>query len=389
MILFLYTYSINRARTSGMFYEELHKRSDGRNLLLVDVSRHNLPEIGKYISNASLVVFDNSIILYMGKNHILSRNFYFNKNKAKDFYFEVWSLVNRADKPVFLLHPSSDLHAVNFGLERSTYLEVLKKLSGIFWPYHRCPLQRSNDNDRYPFTTLEPYHLSKNEVLAIWDEIKSQVPISIDFPHCLGSRELETNPRKKKWDMIIPGVSYKTREMAHQSAEEAGLFVAPYVSYSRWLVLAPYYLYSRVTKRKYSTPVYQEKSYRLYRYMISRSSTSFTCGSELRFFVRKFIEVPAFQSAMLAYPTLDFRDYGFEDGVHYLHCYPEETGEKARYLLQHKSEADRLVQNAWELVAKQHIASERVNQVLSCFHFFMKGKLKNAGYNNGRFEIIS
>ncbi len=387
MVLFLYTFTINRARTSSMFYEELIRRSDRNNLLVLDIAKHSLPEIAQYINKADLLVFDNSIILSMGKAQILSRNFYTSSSKTKEFYIDVWNLVNGSDKPVFLLHPSSDLHAVNFGLERDLYLSILKKTTGIFWPYHQCPLERTDENDRYPFTSLAPFNISKAEVINIWDEVRAHVPISIDFPHCLGQSELNNRPRKKVWDIIVPGVSYKTRQLAHDSAVQSGLFVAPYVGYSRWLILAPYLLYNKMIQKKYSTPVYQKKSFRLYRYMISLSSTSFTCGSELKFFVRKFLEVPAFRSAMLAYPSNNFRDYGFEDGVHYLHTYPEETGEKARYLIKNKSVADKLVQNAWELVAKQHTAAERVNQVLSCIHFFRKGKLKSAGYVRGKFEI--
>lgn len=389
MVLFLYTFSINRARTSGMFYDELIRRSDGKNLQVVDIAKYNLAEVAAFINKAGLLVFDNSIILSMGKARIISRNLYINKNKTNEYYTDVWNQVNRADKPVFLMHPSSDLHAVNFGLERELYLEMLKKTSGIFWPYHQCPLERTDANDRYPFTSLAPFNITKQEVINIWDEIRSAIPISIDFPHCLGQSELNKKNRKKVWDIIIPGVSYKTRQMAQESAEKAGLFVAPYVGYSRWLILAPYLLYNKVIQKKYSTPAYQKKSFRLYRYMISLSSVSFTCGSELKFFVRKFLEVPAFRSAMLAYPSNNFRDYGFEDGVHYLHTFPEETGEKAQYLLKNKSVAEKLVQNAWELVARQHVAAERVNQVLSCLHFFMQGKLKSAGYHEGRFEIIN
>ena len=160
MVLFLYTHSINRARTSGMFYEELIRRSDNKSLVVLDISRHIVAEVAKYIDAAELVVFDNSIILSMGKGQLLSRNFFLNQQKPKEFYFDIWTLVNRADKPVFLMHPSSDLHAVNFGLEREVYLEVLTKSTGIFWPYHQCPVEKTNENDRYPFTSLEKHKLT-------------------------------------------------------------------------------------------------------------------------------------------------------------------------------------------------------------------------------------
>jgi len=372
-----------------MFYEELFRRSDGKTLMIVDISRYRITEVGNLIDKAELLVFDNSIILSMGKAQILSRNFYSARNVKKEFYFDVWSLVNHSNKPIFLMHPSSDLHAVNFGLERDSYMEILKRISGIFWPYHQCPLDRNNENERYPFTTLEKFNLDKKKVINIWDEIKTVVPISIDFPHCLGAYEFTLQSRKKIWDIIIPGVSYKTRELALESAEKADLFVAPYVGFSRWLVLAPFLLYDKLLQKKSSTKLYNNKSYMFYKHMISLSSVTFTCGSELRFFVRKFIEVPAFRSAMLAYPTLNFRDYGFEDGIHYMHTFPEETGEKAKYLLKNKNVADKLVQNASELVAKHHTAAERVNQVLTCLNFFMQGKLKSAGYYVGKFEIVT
>lgn len=390
MILFLYTFSINRARTSGMFYEELQKRCDGQNLVMLDISKQSLAQTGRFINNAILVVFDNSILLSMGKKKILPRNFYSSRAKSKLFYEAVWEQVDRADKPVFLMHPSSDLHAADFGLERELYLKVLKRISGIFWPYHRFPLDNhaGEIQERYPYTTLAPYGIRKEKVKDIWDEIKRLVPISIDFPHCLGQQELNSLPRRKIWDVIIPGVSYKTRELALQSAKDADLFTAPYASFSKWLALAPFLLYDKVIPSRKSTRIYQEKSFLLYRYMIAQSNISFTCGSELKFFVRKFLEVPAFRSAMLAYPSNNFRDYGFEEGVHYLHCYPEETGEKAKYLLSHKDVAEKLVQQAWNLVAREHMASVRVTQVLGCLNAYLAGQKRIIGqYVNGEFYI--
>ncbi len=388
MILFLYTHSVNRARTSGMFYETLIPQADPNKVLIVDVSRNSMPAISNYIEKAEILVFDNSIILSMGKKAILERNFYVSQNRTKGFYQDVWNMIASSGKPIFLLHPSSDLHAVNFGLERDQYLSIIKSLTGIFWPYYICPLERGEEGNRYPFTSLERHKLSKADVIGIWDEIKALVPISIDFPHCLGESELLQKSRKKIWDAIVPGVSYETRKMAQKSVEETGLFLAPYLGFSRWLVMAPYLLYDKLMKKKHSTPAYQNKSYKLYQQMISMSRVSFTCGSELRFFVRKFIEVPAFRSAMIAYPSLNFREYGFEDGVHYLHSYPEEAGEKAQYLIKNPGVAEKLIQNAWELVRREHVAQARVNQTLNCLEYFRQGKLKSAGYFNGRFEMI-
>ncbi len=309
------------------------------------------------------------------------------KKVSKNFYFDVWNLIDRSDKPIFFMHPSSDLQAVNFGLDREFYLSLLKRISGIFWPYHQCPVDRNNDKERYEFRILEPYNLTKAGLINIWDEIKKNVPISIDFAHCISDKEMNKKAKRKLWDVIVPGMTYVTRNIAQEKMLESDLRVAPYVSSSRWLVLAPYMLANRAIPQKYSTLFYQKQSYNLYRFMISHSAVTFACGSELRYFVRKFLEIPAYRSAMIAYPSLNMLDYGFKDGVHYLNTYPEEAGEKALYLIKNKSIADKLVQNAWELVAKQHTASERVNQVLDCLLSFKQGKLNSATYIDGRFEI--
>lgn len=355
--------------------------------MVADISRYSITEIEKIIDKASVIAFDNTIIMAMGKDQLLSRNFFVNRSKSKEFYLDVWNLVYRADKPVFLMHASSDLHAVHFGLEKSIYEGMLKKFTGICWPYHQCPMERSDEHDRYPYNTLKPYNLTKAQVIGMWDEITSNINISIDFPHCISQKEFVKRPGRKTWDIIVPGVSYITRQIAQESVVKADLFVSPFVSYSRWLVTAPYYLYNRLLRRNQSTPIYQNKSFRLFRSMISMSSLAFVCGSELRYFVRKFIEIPAFRTAMIAYPTLNFRDYGFEDGVHYLETYPEETGEKAKYLLANKNVAEKMAANAVEMVKELHTAEVRVDQILSCLIFFQKGKLKGAGFSEGKFEI--
>lgn len=388
MILFLYTYSINRARTSGAFYEELAKRvGDGRQLQLLDINRRSHADIIRHIDNAGVIVLDNSILLAMGKKSILPRNFYVQKAKSPEFYLDIWGIVNRSDKPLFLFHASSDLHAENFGLQRDLFLELIKRCTGILWPYHQCPFKKW-EQEKYPLDILNQFNLNKEKVIGIWEEIRSTIPISIDLPHCIAASELQSKTRKKVWDIIIPGgANYLTRNIAREKATKAGLFVAPFETNARWLVNAPYYLYNKLLRKKHSTPIYQRKSFRLYRYMIAMSSVSFACGSELRYFVRKFIEIPAFRSAMIAYPTLNFRDYGFEDGVHYLNSYPEEVAEKADFLLNNKESANKMINKAWHLVAEKHTASRRVDQVLACLQLFTQGKLKGAGFDKGDFLI--
>ncbi len=388
MILFLNRKTINRTKGLDVFFEELEKKQELYNAEIIDIANKSITQIKNKIQEAELLVIDTSLILSLGNTQLLTRNLYIDQAKKGSFFLEIWSIIEQTDKPLFLLHPASDLQAVNFGLERSLYLSILKRTNGIFWAYHKCPFSREDATERYPLDILKPYKLSKNDLINIWDEVRTYIPISIDFARCISDKEMNQKNKKKKWDVIVPGMTYLTRRIASHSVQKAGLNMAPYVNHSKWSVLLPYMVYSKILSKKKSTLVYQRESFRVYRSMISHSAVSFACGSELRYFVRKFLEIPAFRSAMIAYPAYNMADYGFMDGVHYLESFPEETGEKTKYLLKNSSFADSLVNNAYELVQKEHTATVKVKQVMSCIESFLKGKLKGAGYEKGSFEII-
>lgn len=387
MILFLNRKTINRTKGLDVFFEELEKKQDLHNAEIIDIANKSITHIKNKIQQAELLVIDTSLILSLGSTQLLTRNLYIDQAKQGSYFLEIWNIIEQTDKPLFLLHPASDLQAVNFGLERNLYLSILKRANGIFWAYHKCPFSRVDAAERYPLDILKPYNLSKNDLIKIWDEVRVNIPISIDFARCISDKEMNQKSRKKKWDVIVPGMTYLTRRIASQSVQNAGLNIAPYVNHSKWTVLLPYMAYSKILSKKKSTSIYQRESFRVYRSMISHSAVSFACGSELRYFVRKFLEIPAFRSAMVAYPAYNMADYGFVDQVHYLKAYPEETGEKTKYLLKNSSFAEKLINNAFALVQKEHTASVKVEQVMTCFSSFLKGKLKGAGYENGIFEI--
>jgi len=387
MILFLFAESLNYSMTPRVIHDEIIKRKNDQ-LKVIDVGKYDLINIKKYITNAELVVFDNSIILAMNSGQLLSRNFFLLNRQEREFYFDIWSAVFHSDKPIFLFSPMSDLHVVNFGLERSLYLNMIERISGIFWQFYRCPLETDPSLDRYPYKTLEPFGVSKTDVTNVWDEITKKIEINIDFPNSVSLQEMmKTNP-KKKWDFIVPGAGYLTRKIALDSAKDDELSIAPYQQYYRWLINIPYYFYSKIKTTSSSIKQYQISSLKLYKHLISKSSVAFVCGSELKYNVRKYWEIPSWRTAMIAYPTNSLLHYGFDDGVHYLQTFPEEVGEKTRYLLKSKNIADKLVQNAWNLVAENHSSTIRVEQVLDCLRAYQKGKLSGACYNNGKFEIF-
>lgn len=385
MIQFIYLESLNYVPSSAVFYEALRKREPGE-VQITDPGTCSIQELKRRIDQSEVIIMDVSMIIAMGLKPLSIVDFYIIHSKPRDYYFDVWETIYNSSKPLFIFSPSSDLTAINFGLDRNHFLDLLKRSDGIFWPYFRCPVKAGTIPEKYN-SILPSVQLNDYDLVKAWEEIKNTIKISIDLPHCISRSEAINSTKRKKWDIIVPGTGYATRRIALTSAEESGLKVTPFESIRRWQVTAPYFLYKNFLSKRKAILLQQKRSFVVYRDLISRSAVTFTCGSELKYFVRKFLEVPAFRSAMIAYPSDNLRDYGFEDGIHFLSALPEETAEKAKFLLKNSETADRMIMNAWELVVEKHNAEVRVNQVMECVNSFMLGKIKSAGYFLGKFEI--
>ncbi len=374
-------------RSADAFFAQIKNIDTGNQFYFLDVNIASVKDVEDAIGRAELIIFDISVILGIGFGAIRSRDYYIVAGKSSLFYADVWRAVSRSVKPVFLLAFTADLHVENFGLERTIYLDIIQRVNAICWPYHTFPFNPDIDTVKYGSTFLTENQTSGKKVYEIWNEIVQTIPINISLPHCLSATEMRKKPSAKRWDFTVPGASYITRKIAFESGKKAQLKMPDYRLLYRWLVNAPYQCYSRVTTKSMSTKMHQRISSDLFSYLISRSKVSFSCGSELKYFVRKFLEIPAEYTAMVAIPTNDFKNYGFVDGVHYMATEPAEAGEKAKYLIKNKEVAEKLVQNAWNLVAEKHSTAIRVEQVLSCIDFFQQGKLSGASFNNGNFEI--
>lgn len=387
MIQFIYLESLNYVPSSAVFYEALRKREPGE-VQITDPGTCSIQELKRKIDQSDVIIMDVSMIIAMGLKPLNPIDFYIIHSKPQDYYLEVWDAVYNSSKPLFIFSPSSDLTAINFGLDRNLYLDLLKRSDGIFWPYYRCPVKAGTIPEKYN-SILPSLHIKDTDLIKTWEEITNTIKINIDLPHCISRSEAIKKTKSKKWDIIVPGAGYATRRIALSSAEEKGLKVTPFESLRRGYVTAPYFLYKNFLPKRKAILLQQKRSFSFYRHLISRSAVTFTCGSELKYFVRKFLEVPAFRSAMIAYPSDNLRDYGFEDGVHFLSSLPEEAAEKVKFLLNNDNKTTRMIENAWQMVIEKHNAEVRVDQVISCLEAFWRGKLKGAGYFEGVFEVYS
>jgi|CXWL01.1.fsa_nt_gi hypothetical protein len=385
MILFLFADHKYYVPTFSVLFSEISGRSND-DLQLLDVNTVPIDKIKQSINNSSVIVFDISIFNMVGIGD-LPPYFFTSQRKVAGYYFDIWYYVEKKDKPVFLLASLLDLHYPNFRLERHFYLGILRRCSGIIWPYSDPPAELYTVPEKY-HSVFKSYSLQEVNTRQIWKEIVSIVPVSIDFPHFISKSEIINKDAAKYWDLVVPGAAYKTRVIAKESILKEGLKLAPYKFSYRWFANVPYYMYKKIANKEKSTGFHQKRSFAVQNFLLRHSKAAFTCGSELRYFVRKFLEVPANNSILIAYPSDSMSNYGFIDGINYISCLPEEAGSKARAIIKNKGLQGKIKMNAKELLIRLHTSEVRVDQLLNVIQAFQKGQLKGASFVAGRFEIF-
>ena len=124
-------------------------------------------------------------------------------------------------------------------------------------------------------------------------------------------------------------------------------------------------------------------------FFVSRSKLCFVCGSGIKYPVFKFFEIPAAHSLMLAYPFPGMDDYGFRNGSNVIYTLPEDAGKNATTFLKNNTLMEKIIDNASNLIYTNHRIVHRINSLLTCCEYILKGTLKNAQFINGNFEIIT
>jgi len=223
-------------RSADAFFTQIKNIDRENQFYFLDVNVVSVKDVENAINRSELIIFDISVILAIGFGAIRTRDFYIVSGKSSSFYSDVWAAVSKTTKPVFLLAFTADLHVENFGLERSVYLEILRRVTAICWPYYTFPFNPDTDTVKYGSTFLTGNQTNGEKVYKIWKEVVETIPINIDLPHCLSAGEMRKKASSKKWEFIVPGASYITRKIALESGKKLHLKMPDYKSRYRWFV---------------------------------------------------------------------------------------------------------------------------------------------------------
>ena len=151
----------------------------------------------------------------------------------------------------------------------------------------------------------------------------------IPYTFFVHEREFATPKKRQHYDVSVPGVLYYERRKVLNTLQACDTVkVIDKYKPIRLIEIIEYFNGKNFNGVAWVVFVRQK----LFRRMINNSLTSFTDGSLLSYPVRKFFEIPAFGSVLLAKPFYNYERLGFEDGVNFLSVSNETIIEKVEFL---------------------------------------------------------
>lgn len=377
MISIFYLRHLNINPSYNVLFNALQKFVSP-DLRILNVNDLTVDQIKRYASDSALLVVDNS--LFMGKayqRNSLSTVFIPNW-KGQYFYEEVLEmLLEQAAVPRLYVASGWDLHWPGPEIER-----ILARIDALAWMFEKRPVVLEEVQPQYRDSWMQRH----DDPLENWHAVRHTVATRIELIHSLAFDEFYVPPKGKVWDVCIAGVRYSTRQIARQEVSRTDLCVAPYAKADAAATYTMRFL-SRFVKPAAASQGWIRWRHQNQRILSSRSRMNFVCGSGLLYPVRKFFEIPAYQSVMVAMPCLGFNDYGFVDGINSVATAPEDAGRCLQDLKKNPRLQEQLRTRAFEVVQRLHTAEQRAQHLIECARRLLTGTLKGAQFVEGQFEI--
>lgn len=351
-------------------------------LEFIDVNQVEQHEIFKKIERASTILLDHSVIFALNFYRINDLLAYYDNIRDAEYYYRLVDKVLNSSCPVIYLQSMVDMHNLAI-YEFSNFFE---SIDGIVWLYHFEPTSKDSLPEELRDSWMEPHDCPS----ANWRKITKTVSSRFQMLHCLAPNEIYSKSKSHKWDVSICGERYSPRRKAMQMVKsDSRIKVAPYRRNDLMICGLSRAMNRLRLPPRILNPRFNAMRRKHQQYILENSLTSFTCGSAYRYPVRKFFEIPAAGSLLLAHPFSGMNDSGFVDGVNYLAVNEfAEISEQIAYVKNNPSFADKITSNCREMIGRLHSLSIRVNHLLQFIDEVSKEKQVVAEFREGGFVFL-
>jgi len=174
----------------------------------------------------------------------------------------------------------------------------------------------------------------------------------ITFPFSIQEKEYLQPKRHKLASLVIPGVRYTCRQKAVELLkpvqDQTGIKVLTQENISNLFI--------------HWTSINKYRNWR-HRKCINSSKYAYTCGSMYRYPLRKFFEIPAAGSLLIAHPFKNHELFGFKHMQNFVSAEPEEILGVIEMLEDDADMYDKIVSEGQRLIKEKHMTTVRLSQL--------------------------
>ena len=284
------------------------------------------------------------------------KSYFMSSNSEKLFYpaIDYYHVTEEEIKTV----KDSNCYLITWGIEFHEYLEQCENIK-----YESFIGKDENDN--------WINFVSENETKII------------SIPQIIDNSEFNFLPlSSRKYDISVPGASYYYRREAFKQLKQSKYNFKINTSHTGikqklWNIVIR-------LQNRYSFNLNQVN----FRNTIEDSKIVYTCGSCLKYPIRKFLEVPALGTALFFEPFKGYEEFGFVDGVNAIIIddvlkIPEVT----KYHLDHLSELQDIAAKGQQLIWEKHSFFARGIQISNALEKIISQEFKGSYWKNGNFNL--
>ena len=232
-------------------------------------------------------------------------------------------------------------------------------------------LEENQSKEKFPFTATDYYEKSLS------DRERDIIP----FCHVIEDKEIKLNSSIWKVDISVPGFPYYERKLIYNYLKnEAKLNVLQKQNMQSYIENIACRLPINFTNKKPYIFIQQK----FFRKLIRQSFCSYTDGSQFDYPLRKFFEIPALGSILLARPFHNCHKMGFKDRENFFNVSASNILDIYSELRQNPEYANQVRNNARNLIIKSHSKDAWVGYLSEIWGAIKAGSFYGCEWENGK-----
>ena len=246
----------------------------------------------------------------------------------------------------------------------------------------------SKPNNELKYLDIEPDYQRKMKLtpIGLWHDYSNKNKKKIiNLGHFIDLSEFNfNNVFMRKYDVSVPGILYYRRNMILDLLKKQKNLKIGKTNY-----LFIYSILDKIGFSPYANVLLQTVFRVLFKNLLNNSKISITDGGAYEMTIRKFFEIPASGSLLLAYPCASFEALGFVNNESAIIIEDDDPIGQITDLLDNSKLIEFIAHNGRNLVWEKHSITARSSQLNLALKHIKEKTYNGSFWKNGNFKILN